>query len=36
MSVRFAFLPSMAPAYAGHTSFGSVERMLATANDPRS
>ena len=36
MSVRYDLLPRMAPASAGHTSFGIVERMLATANAPRS
>jgi hypothetical protein len=35
MSVRHDLRPKIAPAPAGQLSFGRVERMLATANDPR-
>jgi hypothetical protein len=36
MSVRYDLLPKLTPAPAGHVSFGSVGRMLASMNDPRS
>jgi hypothetical protein len=36
MSVRYDLLPKIVPAAAGHMSFGRVERMLASTNDPRS
>lgn len=36
MSVRYDLLPTIAPATAGRMSFGSVGRVLASTNDPRS
>jgi hypothetical protein len=36
MSVRYDLLPKIAPAPAGHVSFGSIGRMLASTTDPRS
>jgi hypothetical protein len=35
MSVRYDLRPKTVPAPAGHASFRSVERMLATPNAPR-
>jgi hypothetical protein len=36
MSVRYDLRPKLAPAIAGHMSFGRVERLLTSTNAPHS